>query len=54
MAEPCVYRGTEGRNVDYYERRMVRDSSLSACTQAVMCADVGHLELATTTPTRRP
>jgi trehalose/maltose hydrolase-like predicted phosphorylase len=34
------------RNVDYYERRMVRDSSLSACTQAVMCADVGHMELA--------
>ena len=25
---------------------MVRDSSLSACTQAVMCAEVGHLELA--------
>lgn len=34
------------RNVDYYERITVRDSSLSACTQAVMCADVGHLELA--------
>jgi trehalose/maltose hydrolase-like predicted phosphorylase len=33
-------------NVDYYERRTVRDSSLSACTQAVMCAEVGHLELA--------
>ncbi len=36
----------KARNVDYYERRMVRDSSLSACTQAVMCAEVGHLELA--------
>ena len=34
------------RNVDYYERRTTRDSSLSACTQAVMCAAVGHLELA--------
>jgi alpha,alpha-trehalose phosphorylase len=34
------------RNVDYYERRTVRDSSLSACTQAVVCAEVGHLELA--------
>lgn len=33
-------------NLDYYERRNVRDSSLSACTQAVMCAEVGHLELA--------
>ncbi|GBE65814.1 putative glycosyl hydrolase [Mycobacterium sp. MFM001] len=39
-------REQKARNVDYYERRMVRDSSLSACTQAVMCADVGHLELA--------
>ena len=33
----------KARNVDYYERRTTRDSSLSACTQAVMCADVGHL-----------
>ena len=24
----------------------MRDSSLSACTQAVLCAEVGHLELA--------
>ncbi|MCU1600963.1 MAG: putative glycosyl hydrolase, partial [Frankiales bacterium] len=36
----------KARNVDYYERRTVRDSSLSAGTQAVMCAEVGHLELA--------
>ena len=36
----------KARNVDYYERRTVRDSSLSACTQAVLCAEVGHLELA--------
>ena len=36
----------KARNVDYYERRTTRDSSLSACTQAVRCADVGHLELA--------
>jgi trehalose/maltose hydrolase-like predicted phosphorylase len=36
----------KARNVDYYERRTVRDSSLSACTQAVMCAEVGHMELA--------
>ncbi len=34
------------RNLDYYERRTTRDSSLSACTQAVMCAAVGHYELA--------
>jgi trehalose/maltose hydrolase-like predicted phosphorylase len=38
--------GQKARNVDYYERRTVRDSSLSACTQAVMCARVGHLDLA--------
>ncbi len=36
----------KARNVDYYEQRTVRDSSLSACTQAVMCAEVGHLDLA--------
>jgi trehalose/maltose hydrolase-like predicted phosphorylase len=36
----------KARNVDYYERRTVRDSSLSACTQAVLSAEVGHLELA--------
>ncbi|OBK76742.1 glycoside hydrolase family 65 protein [Mycobacterium sp. 1274761.0] len=34
------------RNLDYYERRTTRDSSLSACTQAVICAAVGHVELA--------
>ena len=34
------------RNFDYYERLTVRDSSLSACTQAVMAAEVGHLDLA--------
>jgi trehalose/maltose hydrolase-like predicted phosphorylase len=33
-------------NFDYYDRRTVRDSSLSASTQAVMAAEVGHLELA--------
>ncbi len=36
----------KARNVDYYERRTTRDSSLSACTQAVLCAEVGHLDLA--------
>lgn len=34
------------RNVDYYEPLTVRDSSLSAGTQAVMAAEVGYLELA--------
>ena len=34
------------RNFDYYEAITVRDSSLSASTQAVMAAEVGHLDLA--------
>jgi alpha,alpha-trehalose phosphorylase len=34
------------RNFAYYERLTVRDSSLSACTQAVMAAETGHLRLA--------
>ena len=34
------------RAFDYYEGVTVRDSSLSACTQAVLAAEVGHLELA--------
>ncbi|PPK94581.1 trehalose/maltose hydrolase-like predicted phosphorylase [Kineococcus xinjiangensis] len=36
----------KARNVDYYERRTVRDSSLSASVQAVVAAEVGHLDLA--------
>jgi alpha,alpha-trehalose phosphorylase len=36
----------KARNFAYYERRTVRDSSLSAATQAVIAAEVGHLELA--------
>jgi alpha,alpha-trehalose phosphorylase len=34
------------RNFDYYEQRTVRDSSLAACTEAVMAAEVGYVELA--------
>jgi alpha,alpha-trehalose phosphorylase len=34
------------RNFDYYDAITVRDSSLSAATQAVIAAEVGHLELA--------
>ena len=33
-------------NFAYYERLTVRDSSLSACTQAVLAAEVGFLDLA--------
>ncbi|GAB3912770.1 glycosyl hydrolase family 65 protein [Kibdelosporangium lantanae] len=36
----------KARNVAYYESLTVRDSSLSACTQAVLAAEVGHLDLA--------
>jgi alpha,alpha-trehalose phosphorylase len=36
----------KARNFEYYEPLTVRDSSLSACTQAVMAAEVGHLDLA--------
>lgn len=36
----------KARNFAYYEARTVRDSSLSAGTQAVVAAEVGHLELA--------
>jgi alpha,alpha-trehalose phosphorylase len=34
------------RNFAYYERITVRDSSLSASTQAVIAAETGHLDLA--------
>ncbi|MEU8756373.1 glycosyl hydrolase family 65 protein [Streptomyces chartreusis] len=36
----------KARNFAYYEPLTVRDSSLSACCQAVMAAEVGHLGLA--------
>jgi alpha,alpha-trehalose phosphorylase len=36
----------KARNFAYYEELTVRDSSLSACTQAVIAAEVGQLELA--------
>jgi alpha,alpha-trehalose phosphorylase len=36
----------KAKNFEYYEALTVRDSSLSACTQAVMAAEVGHLDLA--------
>ncbi|MBA2811206.1 glycoside hydrolase family 65 protein [Streptomyces sp. KM273126] len=36
----------KARNFAYYEPLTVRDSSLSACVQCVLAADVGHLRLA--------
>ncbi|MCW2902540.1 MAG: glycoside hydrolase family 65 central catalytic [Streptosporangiaceae bacterium] len=36
----------KARDFAYYEQLTVRDSSLSSCTQAVLAAEVGQLELA--------
>src|SRR5215213_5718821 len=36
----------KARDFDYYERITVRDSSLSASIQAIVAAEVGHVELA--------
>jgi alpha,alpha-trehalose phosphorylase len=36
----------KARDFAYYERLTVRDSSLSACIQAAVAAEVGHVELA--------
>jgi alpha,alpha-trehalose phosphorylase len=36
----------KARNFAYYEELTVRDSSLSSCTQCVIAAEVGHLQLA--------
>jgi len=36
----------KARNFAYYEAITVRDSSLSSCTQAVIAAEVGHMQLA--------
>jgi alpha,alpha-trehalose phosphorylase len=36
----------KARDFSYYEAICVRDSSLSACIQGVVAAEVGHLELA--------
>jgi alpha,alpha-trehalose phosphorylase len=36
----------KARNFAFYERLTVRDSSLSACIQAAVAAEVGHMDLA--------
>jgi alpha,alpha-trehalose phosphorylase len=36
----------KARDFEYYEPLTVRDSSLSACAQAIVAAEVGHLDLA--------
>jgi alpha,alpha-trehalose phosphorylase len=42
----CFTPEQRARDFEYYERITVRDSSLSACIQAIMAAEVGHVELA--------
>ena len=46
MRTDAFTAGQKARNFEYYERLTVRDSSLSACCQAVIAAEVGHLALA--------
>ena len=46
LVRRLLHRRGEGRAFAYYEPITVRDSSLSACTQAVIAAEVGHLDLA--------
>src|SRR5438034_325616 len=36
----------KARNFAYYEAMTVRDSSLSSCTQSIIAAEVGHVQLA--------
>src|SRR5690606_8634748 len=46
LCSDCFTPEQKARNFAYYEALSVRDSSLSACTQAVLAAEVGFLELA--------
>jgi alpha,alpha-trehalose phosphorylase len=42
----CFSDEQKARDFDYYEAMTVRDSSLSACVQAIVAAEVGHVDLA--------
>ena len=42
----CFDAEQKARDFEYYERITVRDSSLSASIQAIVAAEVGHLDLA--------
>jgi alpha,alpha-trehalose phosphorylase len=46
LREDAFTREEKDRNFRYYEAITVRDSSLSSCTEAVVAAELGHLELA--------
>ena len=42
----CFTSEQRARDFEYYEAITVRDSSLSACVQAILAAEVGHVQLA--------
>jgi alpha,alpha-trehalose phosphorylase len=42
----CFSDEQKARDFEYYEAITVRDSSLSACVQAIVAAEVGHVDLA--------
>jgi len=46
MCGHCFSDEQRARDFEYYERITTRDSSLSACVQAIVAAQVGHVELA--------
>ena len=46
MCGECFSCEQRARDFEYYEAITVRDSSLSACVQSIMAAEVGHMELA--------
>jgi alpha,alpha-trehalose phosphorylase len=46
MCSDCFSAEQKLANFDYYEPLTVRDSSLSACVQSVVAAEVGHVDLA--------
>jgi alpha,alpha-trehalose phosphorylase len=46
VCSDCFTAEQRTRDFEYYERITARDSSLSACIQAIMAAEVGHVDLA--------
>ena len=46
MCGDCFDDEQKARDFEYYEAITVRDSSLSAAIQAIVAAEVGHLDLA--------
>jgi len=46
VCSECFSEEQKRRDFEYYEAITVRDSTLSACIQAIVAADVGYLDLA--------